>query len=120
MRNTVLLLCTVLLVASACTDRDDNLTGVQIRIENSTNKNFSLIELEEIRYEDVASGTSTFYQEYMGGIQPDFIQITTDSITHSTTISGTSETDSILPGLYTYKLNSFSESDGMQFEIIED
>lgn len=118
MRKTAVLLLTILLFSIGCTDIDDKL-NVQIRVQNSTEKRLTKVSIDSLAYIDIDAGSKTAYQ-----VKDDFLavrQITVeaDSLVTSVSIDNIQQ-DTLQPGRYTYKINMFSEADGLQFEVIED
>lgn len=102
-----LLFCIVTLVTfiSACTDRDDEISSVNIRIQNSTELFFSEIRIaqNDTTYRDVSSETYSEYLEYDFGFMTDEIRVMTDSSSF-TYFPSASAIDSLPIGFYTYEL----------------
>jgi hypothetical protein len=90
---------------ASCDDRDDNLTGPNIRIQNLSNQNFSRVEVrvDTLFFENVASESFSDYQEFDLAYQQDVLRIEADS----TVINFSPDSiSSPLPiGLYTYQLD---------------
>ncbi len=109
MKYVFAFLIIALSIVSACDDRDDNLSGPNIRIKNASNLNFTLVQVrnDSIVYENVASDGFSDYLEYEIAYQQDAITVETDSTQLSFTPDSLSEP---LPlGLYTYELNISEE-----------
>ncbi|GMN11933.1 hypothetical protein MTsPCn9_32350 [Croceitalea sp. MTPC9] len=108
MKKILLSVLLAVLIAFACTDRDDELTGANIRINNKSNINFTNVQVrvDTLVFENIAPDAFSEYLEFETAYAADNIIIETDSTQFSFT------PDSIrspLPvGLYTYEL-SFNE-----------
>jgi hypothetical protein len=101
----LLLLC--LVVSFGCTDRDDDLTSVNIRVRNVSDITFDIVVVggEEKFHENVAPGSFTSYLEYEEAYRYASIQIES-----GTEFYGLLPFDFVgetpLPiGLYTYELD---------------
>lgn len=109
--------CGILVVLAilvwACDDRDDNLLGPNIRIQNLTGQNFIRVEVrnDSIVFENIVSEGFSAYKELETAYFQDTIRLEADS-TQITFIP-----DSIgepLPiGLYTYQLNINESGDSL-------
>ncbi|MEO0571598.1 MAG: hypothetical protein AAF039_07815 [Bacteroidota bacterium] len=90
---------------ASCDDRDDNLTGPNIRIQNVSSQNFSRVEIrvDTLFFENVSSDGFSDYKEFDVAFQQDTLRIEADS----TIINFVPDSiSSPLPiGLYTYQLN---------------
>ena len=66
MRNTVALLLTMLFFSVACTDRDDKLSAINIRVKNNSSINFDKVQVgdSDFVHTDVSSGSYSEYLEY--------------------------------------------------------
>lgn len=118
MRKTLVLLLTILFFSIGCTDFDDKL-NVQIRVQNNTEKALAKVSIDSLEYNGIDAGAKTAYK-----VKDDFLtvrQITVeaDSLVIPIAIDNIQQ-DTLQPGRYTYKINMFSEADGLQFEVIED
>lgn len=111
MKKWIGILTTVLILIWACDDRDDNLLGPNIRIQNLSDQNFLLVEVrnDSIQFENVTTEGFSNYVELETAYFQDTLRIEADS-TQFTFIP-----DSIgqpLPiGLYTYQLNINEEGE---------
>ncbi|WP_405413528.1 hypothetical protein [Maribacter sp. Asnod1-A12] len=96
-------ICVVLLFS--CTDRDDNVNLVNIRIQNSTELFFNEVRIAEIDtvYENVEAGKISKYLEFETAYENAAISIQTDSITLNYVPTEIS-TDSLPVGFYTYEV----------------
>jgi len=104
------LLCIFIGILS-CDDRDDNLTGPNIRIQNLSNQNFSLVEVrvDTLFFENVSSDSFSEYMEFEVAYQQDVLRIEADSTTINFTPDSIS--DPLPIGLYTYQLNIDEEGE---------
>lgn len=118
MRKTSVLLLTILLFSIGCTDFDDKL-NVQIRVQNGTEKMLTKVSIDSLEYNSIETGAKTAYQVKDNFLAVKQIAVEADSLIRSVSIDNIQQ-DTLLPGRYTYKINMFSEVDGVQFEVIED
>ena len=118
MRKTAVLVLTILLFSIGCTDFDDKL-NVQVRVHNSTEKTFSKVLIDSLEYIDIQAGSKTAYKVKDGFLAPRQITAEADSLVIPISIDNVQQ-DTLLPGRYTYKINTFSNEDGLQFEVIQD
>ncbi|BFP39737.1 hypothetical protein FGF1_05820 [Flavobacteriaceae bacterium GF1] len=113
MKNVVrsLLLFSLIAVSQSCDDRDDNLTGPNIRIQNRSGQNFSRVEVrvDTLFYENVAADSFSDYMEFDLAFQQDTLRVEADS----TVFNFVPDTvTSPLPiGLYTYQLDIDQEGE---------
>ncbi len=100
-----LIFLTLVLVIASCDDRDDNLTGPNIRIQNLSSQNFSRVEVrvDTLFFENVSADGFSDYMEFEVAYQQDTLRIEADS----TVINFVPDSiSSPLPiGLYTYQLD---------------
>lgn len=105
-----------LVTVLSCDDRDDNLTGPNIRIQNLSDQNFSRVEIrvDTLFFENIASDGFSDYLEFDVAYQQDELRIEADS----TVIDFTPDSiSSPLPiGLYTYQLD-IDEEGGLIFNF---
>lgn len=113
-----IMICFTVVVFS-CTDRDDNLEGVQIRVQNATSTSYSEITIDSLVFTEIPSGRTVFYQQFNGDSLPGDVIITTDSISQTITVDNTFEIDSTVLNLFTYKINNLS-SEETTIEILKD
>lgn len=107
-----ILISLLLLVAiMACDDRDDNLTGPNVRIQNLSSQNFSRVEVrvDTLFFENITSDGFSDYLEFDVAYQQDTLRIEADS----TIINFVPDSiSSPLPiGLYTYQLDIDEEGE---------
>ncbi|TKD59059.1 hypothetical protein [Flavobacterium sp. ASW18X] len=115
MRKLILSLVVVAVIA-ACNDRDDNLEGVNLRIQNSSSSNFTTVTVgdERLVFENVISGSYSDYQEVVRAYQQDTVHVVADSL--DLRFVPEIQTDSLPLGVYTYEL-SISEEGQLQFQF---
>lgn len=112
-------ICVVLLFS--CTDRDDEVNLVNIRIQNSTELFFNEVRIAErdTVYENIAAGEFSEYIEFETAYPNATISILTDSTSlnyFSTEVSS----DSLPIGFYTYEITLDEENQvGLTFKIDE-
>lgn len=104
-------------VLLACTDRDDDLTTVNIRIQNSTESVFTEVRVvgKDTVYKSIAAGEYSKYLEYAVAFQEMALTVVADS----TNFNYTPETvfsDSLPIGFYTYEL-SLNEANQLDFNF---
>jgi len=113
MRYLVAFLLISIFIFSACEDRDDNLNGPNVRIENNSGQNFRFVQVrsenDSIFYENIAPEGFSNYLEYEMAYQQDTLTIETDSTEVRFVPDSISD---LLPlGLYTYKINISAEGE---------
>ena len=96
---------------SSCDDRDDNLTGPNIRIHNRSSQNFSRVEVrvDTLSFENVSSNGFSDYLEFDVAYQKDTLRIEADSTTINFVPDSISNPLPI--GLYTYQLDIDDEGE---------
>lgn len=110
MKKILLSLILTVLVVFACTDRDDELLGPNLRINNLSTLDFSTVQIRQdtLLFENVPANGFSDYLELEAVFAADTILIETDSTAFSF-VPADSLIGTPLPiGLYTYEL-SFSE-----------
>lgn len=120
MKNIGFVLLTFLVFAFSCTDRDDGVDTVNIRINNDSNINFDEVQVgtNEEMYTNVASGDYSNYLVYEMAYEYAFVEIKSgEDIYVLQPIDFVGETQ--LPiGFYTYKLSVNEEGEvGLQFVV---
>jgi len=118
MKKTTILLLTILFFSIGCTDIDDKL-NVQIRVHNSTEVILTKVSVDLLEYDDIAAGAKTAYKAKEDFLAVKQLTVESDSLVIPLTINNIQQ-DTLQPGRYTYKINIFSEADGIEFEVIED
>lgn len=107
MRKTAVLLLTILLFSVGCTDRDDNVSEINIRIKNTSNLNFDTVQVgdENHSHTDVAPDSFSEYLEYETAYRYAYIQIQSGTESYVLQpIDFVGETPLTL-GFYTYELD---------------
>ena len=120
MKLLVSILICFSVVLFSCTDRDDKLEGVQIRVQNTTSTSFAEVGIDSLVFTDIQSGRTVFYQQYNGDVLPSRVILTTDSLSTSIVVDNTFEIDSTVLNLFTYKIGGLSEGGNATIEIIKD
>lgn len=77
MKNALTLILVFILLATGCTDRDDKITAINIRVENSSGIDFDEVQVggDEFVHTDVSSGSFSEYLEYETAYEYAYIQI---------------------------------------------
>lgn len=106
MKRFFILLSLTVFTTMACTDRDDDLTTVNIRIQNSTAAFFQEVRVagKDTVYENIAAGEYSEYLEYNQAFSDMSLTVVADSTTFEYE-SLTQLGDSLPIGFYTYELN---------------
>ena len=110
MKKIFLSVVLTVLIAFACTDRDDELLGANIRINNRSGVNFSSVQvrMDTLIFENIAQDDFSEYLEFETAFATDTITIVTDSTEFVFMPVDSLIGDPLPLGLYTYEL-SFSE-----------
>tara|TARA_R110000764_G_scaffold171274_1_gene258082 strand:+ start:758 stop:1123 length:366 start_codon:yes stop_codon:yes gene_type:complete len=105
----------------SCTDRDDNVSMVNIRIQNSTSLFFSEVRVakNDTVYENIEAGKFSEYIEFEKAYPTAALTILTDS-TSLNYFPTKVFTDSLPIGFYTYEITLDEENQvGLNFRIDE-
>lgn len=105
MKRIVVLVVLAVVTAIGCTDRDDEVTTVHIRIQNSTTSFFQEVRLEgkDTIYQNIAAGEFSTYLEYTQALRDGPLTVVADSTDFKYTPEAV--TNDTLPfGFYTYEL----------------
>ena len=105
MKRTLIFVLAVLVLA--CTDRDDELNAIQLRIKNTTDLPFDSVQVgdaEEV-HENVAPGDYSEYFEYETAFRSAFIEIRSGENTYVLQPGALTEETSLPLGFYTYELD---------------
>jgi hypothetical protein len=108
MKKILLSVLLTAFIAFACTDRDDELLGANIRINNKSGVDYNSVQVrvDTLLFENIPADGFSEYLEFEAAFAADTITIETDSTQF---IFTPDSTGNALPlGLYTYEL-SFSE-----------
>lgn len=117
MKKYVILIGIAILGIVACTDRDDDIDTVNIRIKNSTSSFFSevsVVGLDTV-YTNIAAGAYSPYIMHGEAFQEMSLTVVSDSTTIRYTPSEM-PTDSLPIGFYTYDL-SFDDDKQLNFRF---
>lgn len=107
MRKTAVLLLTILLFSAGCTDRDDNVSSISIRIKNTSNLNFDTVQVGGANqvHADIAPDSFSEYLEYETAYRYAYIEIISGDENYVLQpIDFVGETPLTI-GFYTYELN---------------
>jgi hypothetical protein len=115
---SLLLLCTIVLIS--CTDRDDNLEGVQIRVQNTTGTTFTEVVIDSLVFFDMKPDELAFYQKYEGLVLPQNVLLKGDSLELTVAIDTMFEIDSTNLNLFTYKIKGLSADMNAAVEVLKD
>lgn len=113
MKNALTLVFVVLFLATSCTDRDDKLSAVNIRVKNVSSINFDEVQAggDEFIHFEVSSGSFSEYLEYETAYQYAYIQIMSGNESYVLQpIDFVGETPLEI-GFYTYVLDVSEEGD---------
>ena len=110
------------LIFFSCTDRDDNLEGVQLRVLNTANTTFTnVIIADSLVFSDVQSGELTFYQEFDGIDLPQEVMLTNSSLTETVSVAAnTIEIDTTILNLITYRIGLTEDETDIRVNLIRD
>lgn len=106
MKQSVFLILTLILLVG-CSDRDDDLSGVNIRIKNKSSLDFDAVQVgaADMVHSNIAAGSFSDYLEYETAYSYAYIQIAVDDqIYILQPIDYVGETP-LGNGFYTYVLN---------------
>ncbi len=120
MKLLVSLILCVSIIAISCTDRDDNLEGIQIRVQNATNTTLNEVLVDTLLYGDLQPDDLTFYQRYDSLILPQNVQIFADSLNMTIELDSLIELDSTQLFLFTYRIKEMSETMDLEIEVLQD
>ncbi|MGC1514426.1 MAG: hypothetical protein WA810_02520 [Maribacter sp.] len=121
MKKIFLSVFVLIIIFLSCTDRDDEVNAVNIRIQNSTNLFFTEVKVAErdTVFENIAAGDFSAYLEFETAFQSAAITILTDS-TNLQYFPTEISSDSLPIGFYTYELSLDAEQNvALTFKIDE-
>lgn len=104
----------------SCTDRDDNLEGIQIRVQNTTETTFSEVVIDSLIFQDLLPEEIAFYQKYDSLVLPRSVSLKTDSLDFSVAIDTMFELDSVKLHLFTYRIKRSLENEALEIEVLKD
>lgn len=120
MRISIAVLIFSLVLVFSCTDRDDNLEGVQIRVQNTTETTFKEVVIDSLVFADVQPDDLPFYQKYEGLTLPQSLVLTTDSISMTVNVDSIFEIDSTQLNLFTYRIKGLTEEMSVTADVLKD
>ncbi len=99
------------ILLSSCSDRDDNLTSPNIRIQNLSNQNFVsvVVRTDTLVFENVNADSFSEYLAFEVAYEQDTLRIEADST--SLVFIPDTITSPLPIGLYTYQLNIDEEGE---------
>jgi hypothetical protein len=117
MRKYFFLIVFAIVIFAACTDRDDDVTMVNIRIQNSTAAFLSEVRVvgKDTAYMAIAAGEYSEYLEYATAFQKMALTVVADSASLNYSPESVF-TDSLPIGFYTYEL-SLDESNQLDLNF---
>jgi len=106
MKYLITLSLLVLVLIFGCTDRDDNISAVNLRIKNTSELNFNTVRVgaEDKVHQNVAAGDFSDYLEYEEAYRYAYIEIETDSATYVLQPIDFVGEEKLDIGFYTYEL----------------
>jgi hypothetical protein len=120
MKSFVSFVLFCIVVLSACTDRDDNLEGVQIRVQNTTETTFTEVIIDSLIFADIRPDDLPFYQKYDGLTLPRSMILTSDSLSITVNVDSIFEIDSTQLNLFTYRIKGLTEEIGVGVVVLKD
>jgi len=108
------------IVVFSCADRDDNLEGVQIRVQNTTNTTFKEVVIDSLIFADLEPGDLAFYQQYDSLVLPQRIELLGDSLNLTVAIDTSFVIDSIQLHLFTYRIKGLTEELDAEVDVLKD
>ena len=120
-RITLMILSIVCLVATGCTDRDDEINTVQIRIKNASDITFDEVQVgdaEELHL-DVLPDSYSAYFEYAVAYKYAYIEIHAGEETYVLQPVDFVGQTPLPPGFYTYELSLSPEGEILLEFIID-
>ena len=107
MKKHVIFLVLVVVNLVSCTDRDDKITNVNLRVKNTSSVSYEevIVSSSEYVYENISAGSYSDYLEFDTLYSYAYIQILADGETYTLQpIDFVGETP-LSPGFYTYELS---------------
>lgn len=104
-------LLAILVFSVGCTDRDDNISAVNLRIKNNNAFSYDRVQVgtDDKIHENVAAGSYSEYLEYELAYRYAYIKIDTLGNSHILQPIDFVGEDSLGPGFYTYELEIDAE-----------
>lgn len=113
MKNKILVVFLVLGLAFSCSDRDDNVTNTNVRIQNVSSLLFDTLSIGvmEMPYESIASEEFSEYMEFETVSSEAVIEITSGEETFVYNVDISEEDTSLRIGFYTYEIDITEEGE---------
>ncbi len=108
------------IVAISCTDRDDTLEGVQIRVQNTTNTTFNEVLIDTLLFADLQPNDLSFYQQYDSLVIPKRVRIFADSLNLTIVLDTLVVADSTQLNLFTYSIKEITETKEIEVDLLQD
>jgi len=104
-------LLTILIFSFGCTDRDDNVTAVNLRVKNNNSFAYDRVQVgaADKIHENLAADSYSEYLEYELAYRYAYIKIDTLDFSHELRPIDFVGEDSLGPGFYTYELEIDAE-----------
>lgn len=117
MKRFFVLIILAVVATVACTDRDDDVSTVNIRIQNSSASVFQEVRVvgKDTVYENITAGSYSEYLEYDEAFQAMALTVVADSANYNY-IPEMEFTDPLPIGFYTYEL-FFDESNQLDLKF---
>jgi len=111
MKKYIFPLLALLIFFVGCTDRDDNISAVNLRIKNNNSFTYDRVQVgaDDKFHENVAAGSYSDYLEYVKAYRYAYIKIDTLGNSHVLQPIDFVGEDSLSPGFYTYELEIDAE-----------
>ena len=120
MKSVASLILFCVIVLFSCTDRDDNLEGVQIRVQNTTGTAFTEVVIDSLLFSDMQPDEIAFYQKYDGLDLPQSVLLKADSLELTVAIDTMFAIDSTKLHLFTYRIKGLSDAMDAEIEVLID
>ncbi|WP_298506350.1 hypothetical protein [uncultured Maribacter sp.] len=121
MRKHLVLLLVILITSFSCTDRDDNITKVNLRIKNTSEVTYQevIVVSDTTKYTNISSGSYSDYLEYDQLYSYAYINIISDGETYVLQPVDFVGESLLAPGFYTYELG-LDESGNVLLNFVVD
>ncbi len=120
MKPVLSLMLSFVVVLVSCTDRDDNLTGIQIRVQNNTETLFAEVVIDTLSFFDIQPQQQKFYKNYSNDRLPERMSIRTDSLMFDLTVDNQITFDTTDLNLFTYRIFKMDDSTDFKATIVKD
>jgi hypothetical protein len=111
MKQFLFALLALVVITSSCSDRDDDLTAVNIRLRNTSEVNFDevIVGDESQVYENIAPDSFSDYREFETAYRYAYVQITSGEETFVLQPIDFVGEEALPIGIYTYELSLTEE-----------